>query len=512
MSLFFFVLLLLNLSLVSYADDVETSIRIKKYLESHFPKNKELQEVYKSHSYTPFWTNAKGLNECSKSVFKRLNNAWKDGLVENYEETMDHIKTLINQEKTAESDVLLTSKILKFINELLNGQINPLRIHSEKIKIKPTLIRIKEIFEYLKFKGNQCNLFESVSPQHTQYKKLGELLQDYHEIYEDLIKVSIEQFPFEAGDESNDLKTIRQALLLFGEIEEEDTEDTVYNQDLIEAIKRFQKRFNLLVDGILGEQTFKKLTEEIENRVKKIIANMERWRWFPLNLEKKHALVNVAGYELFLIEDHDISESMKVVVGRVDRPTPIFTAPLTEVVLNPAWGLPETIVKDKLNETGGSLSALRLRNYIIKDKNGLDILGEEYSHISDLRITVPPGPYNGLGGYKFTIENDYAIYPHGTNQPEKFRSKERNFSSGCIRLEKPDTFAEWVLETNCKTEWDKDSLNKEVKKGLSKTIALKKSIPFYIGYFTVWVDEDDQSVFFNDPYGIDNIVIQSLGI
>ena len=251
-----------------------------------------------------------------------------------------------------------------------------------------------------------------------------------------------------------------------------------------------------------------------EDRVAQIELNLERWRWLPEELGDRYILVNVPTFQLQAIEQGKVTLAMRVVAGKADEtPTPIFSDEMTEVVFSPYWYVPTSILR---KETIPAI--LRDPGYL--DRNELEVV--QAGHVvpsssvdwsdPDQRVQVRqrPGAKNSLGLVKFVFPNKFDVYMHDTPAHSLFSHAERDFSHGCVRVEKPVELAQWVLRDQ--PEWTAQRIDAAMHAGREQHEALKRRIPVYIVYATAWVDEAGRLDFANDLYGHDTRQRALLGL
>ncbi len=221
-----------------------------------------------------------------------------------------------------------------------------------------------------------------------------------------------------------------------------------------------------------------------------IIANMERWRWLPRDMGDPRIEVNIPDFELALVRDGQIAHRARVIVGKEQTPTPVFSDAMEEIVVNPSWYVPKSIVE---KEWGGAVGA----GYNVTYRHGKMV------------VRQPPGERNALGRVKFLFPNDYAVYMHDTPSRGLFNASYRAFSHGCMRVQDPFLLAEAVLGPN--SGWTEAKVRRLI--GASERyINLPKPMPVHIEYFTLYVDEAGQLVQRPDLYGYSARVRRALGL
>jgi murein L,D-transpeptidase YcbB/YkuD len=261
----------------------------------------------------------------------------------------------------------------------------------------------------------------------------------------------------------------------------------VYDRDLRDALRHFQERHAIDDDGQLGSSTLRELNHTVEERIAEVTLNLDRWRWLPQDLGRLYVLVNIAGFELEVIENDRAIESMNVVVGKEGWNTPVFADTMEHVVVNPYWTPPPSIMEEEILPAIARDPGYLERNNFERTSNG--------------GVRQRPGPTNALGRYKFLFPNDDNIYLHDTPADHLFSRVRRDFSHGCIRLERPADLARLIVaKASTHTPASIDAM---VATGSEKWITLKRPIPVYLVYFTAWVREDGTLRVHHDVYGHD---------
>ena len=221
--------------------------------------------------------------------------------------------------------------------------------------------------------------------------------------------------------------------------------------------------------------------------VDRIVMNMDRWRWLPDELGSRYLIVNIPAFRLDAIENGKSVLSMRVITGREDNPTPVLADEITSVVFSPYWNIPESIVTKeilpKLENDPGYLD----RNNMETDDSGR-------------HFRQRPGPGNSLGAVKFVFPNHFNVYLHGTPSASLFKRVERDFSHGCVRLERPADLAKYVLRDQ--PEWTEERIVAAMNAGTERGVKLTTPLPIYLVYFTTW-EEGGALRTVRDVYGLD---------
>jgi len=284
------------------------------------------------------------------------------------------------------------------------------------------------------------------------------------------------------------------------------------------AVRRFQARHGLTADGLVGRGSLTALNVPIQVRIDQIIVNLERWRWLPETLGDRYVIVNIAGFRLAVVEHGEPTLTMRVVVGRPFRRTPVFSDTIRYLVLNPSWDVPATIAtQDKLplikeNPNYLAENGFQLLQGWGADERRIDPASVDWSQVSarnfPYRLRQGPGPMNALGRVKFMFPNKFSVYLHDTPSRNLFAEDARAFSSGCIRLQAPLDLAELLLRDN--PNWSRPAIDRAIAEGREQTVTLGQPLPVHLLYWTVWVDEDGVLQFRDDIYGRDGPVLNEL--
>ncbi|GJL63751.1 MAG: hypothetical protein NPIRA04_24050 [Nitrospirales bacterium] len=296
---------------------------------------------------------------------------------------------------------------------------------------------------------------------------------------------------------------LRRRLIATGDLKDV-SEKKEFDENVKQAVRRFQRRHGLSVDGLIGSETLSVLNVPVEVRIKQILLNMERRRWLPSELGANYVYVNIPDFMLTAYFEGEQRMKMRVIVGKPMSQTPIFSDTIEYVVFNPYWNVPRSIATEEiLPKFLKDPMYLRSKNYEVVDRDE-QILESHLFTVENLendkvRIRQRPGPSNALGLVKFMFPNDHAIYLHDTPAEFLFDESERDFSHGCIRIEDPEAFAELLLGETFTTEKISEIFETQER----QVVDMPYPVPVYIVYFTTWVDNDGFVNFRDDIYGHD---------
>ena len=315
------------------------------------------------------------------------------------------------------------------------------------------------------------------------------------------------------------LSVLRARLIALGDLPNDASTSQVFDQTLMDAIKRFQQRHGLDIDGIVGRQTLAALNVTPAQRAEQIALSMERVRWTPLQHGERRIVVNIPGFMLYgytLGPDNtiDIQVEMKVVIGRaLNQRTPLFDEEMRYIEFSPYWNIPPSIARVQtipaIRQDPGYLEQQGMEFVDRQGQVSTAVSEEKLKAVlaGQLRIRQRPGPKNALGDIKFIFPNNQNIYMHHTPATELFEKSRRDFSYGCIRLEKPVELAQFVLANA--PEWPLERVLTAMSAGKSRTIKLRDPIPVVIGYSTVMV-RHGTVYFYSDIYGHDQTLARAL--
>ncbi len=331
-------------------------------------------------------------------------------------------------------------------------------------------------------------------PVNRQYGLLRNFLVKYNKIKSEggweAIDLKIKKLV--KGDSFEAIPVIKRRLRLVGDYNLDDS-SRVFTDSLFGAVKRFQGRYGLKQDGVIGGNTLKEMNQSLDRRIRQILINMERLKWVPAEPKGDYLLVNIPAFKLFVFENGKMQFNMNVVVGDLQHHTVIFTGKMKHVVFSPYWNVPNGIMKNEV------LPAIQ-RNPNYLEKHDMEWNGG--------RVRQRPGPRNSLGLVKFLFPNSYDIYLHDTPSKSLFNEPKRTFSHGCIRIAQPQRLAEWIFRNDSSMTTDK--IVSYMHAGKEKWINVPQDITVFIGYFTAWVDGEGNLNFRDDVYGHDKVMGEAM--
>jgi murein L,D-transpeptidase YcbB/YkuD len=345
--------------------------------------------------------------------------------------------------------------------------------------------------------------FRVLRPRHAQYEGLKRALAEHRRIAaaggwptvppEAAVKV---------GQSDPAVAVLRARLQASGDLSGA-ADVNVFDAGVQEALKKFQHRHGIAATGRLDRETRAALNVPVEARIRQIEINMERWRWLPETLGEEYILVNIPTFHLTAVEHGKVGLEMAVVTGtRDETPTPIFSDDMTTVVFSPYWNVPPNILREEtipaaMNNPG--FIARQNMEVLVGDRV-VDPWSVDWRN-PRLRVRQRPGASNALGHVKFIFPNNFDVYLHDTPADALFARTDRDYSHGCVRVQKPFELAQWVLRDQ--PQWTPERIQSAMHSGQEKHVALRHKIPVYIVYATVWADDDGTVQFRDDLYGHD---------
>jgi L,D-transpeptidase YcbB len=461
-------------------------------------------DFYRGRDWQAAWTGAKGPLERGSAVHESVARAWEDGLPPvryRHDVATEVLARLDGTGRTgltgalevshlADLDVLLTEGFLRLARDLVAGMLDPAeagldyRIAREAAPDGAVLDRV--------LAGEPPRvLVAELRPSIPQYERLRMALLDFHEAEARGGWMPIATGKtLEEGVRGETVAQLRQRLV--GGVDAEEArlarigaaDPSLFDADLKVAVQHFQERHAIVADGVAGAATVLELNHPVADWIAEMRLNLDRWRWLPNDLGERYVLVNIAGFELEVVDAGRVIETMNVVVGELSTETPIFADSIRHVVVNPYWNVPDGIMARKI---GPAME--QDPNYLVK--NDMEIVNG--------RVRQRPGPQNSLGRYKFIFPNEHDVYLHDTPDGHLFSRAERAFSSGCVRIERPRDFARMLLRLQ--SNRDPDSLDAIFASGEERWIELDRPLPVYLLYFTAWVEENGSVRFHRDVYG-----------
>lgn len=317
----------------------------------------------------------------------------------------------------------------------------------------------------------------------------------------------------EKGMRDRRIVLLRKRLLATGDITVSEGDQSLFDDMVLQGVRRFQSRHGLDPDGSIGRATIAALNVPVEARIQQLEVNLKRLNDVAPTLGRRYVFVNIAGQEVEAVENGDVVIRKRVIVGKEDRQTPEYTSRINSIVLNPYWNVPQSIaMKDLLPKIRAN--PLFLKRMGIRVLRGWSDTAQEVDpstvNWSDPNVTrqyrlrQDPSRLNSLGTVKINFPNPFAVYLHDTPVKALFGRQARNFSSGCVRVQEVRDLAAWLLKDT--PGWDRARIDQVITSGEHKDVSMLRPVPVYLMYLTAWVGEDGVVNFRDDVYERDRKV------
>ena len=470
-----------------------------------------LQQFYSARANKPVWLTPVGMNKRARQWRTILRDAEAEGLEPEHYHLSIIEKQWPAKSKTAPIwlELLLTDAFFRYSHDIRAGQVDDPNWHIA-IPKEDVVIRLQKTLSSKNF----ATALKLLPPPHQGYRDLRAALSRYRKLAQAGDWTPLPEMKLYWGMWHDNVRLLRRRLIMSGDLSATKVdEDRFFDQNLKQAVAYFQQRHGLKADGIVGATTRARLNLPVTYFIEQIKLNMKRWRWLPRELGKRYLMVNTAGQQLYLFERDRPRLAMRVIIGRPERPTPIFGSYLSNVIINPYWYVPKKILLEDLipkqlrNPRFFSANKIRIFTSTQADAKELEPATIDWSSLTPEHqpyiFRQDPGPYNSLGRIKFQLKDNYAIYLHDTSQRYLFDIASRAFSSGCVRLEEPRQLAHYLLSED--QNWSRSKLDEAINSGDTLNISLHKPLPIYLVYWTSWVGPDQAVYFRDDIYERDSL-------
>ena len=480
------------------ADKIKEQIASGKF-DRFFGGKKErtpVEAFYASRDFAPLWIADGAMSDRAKMAAAYLAGVEADGL-DPADYPLPQIKAGSDPDALAEAEMRFTDAVLTYARHAQAGRVHYTRISADIVYdlVKP---EPADVLAKLAKASDVAEALDSYNPPQPQYKALKAKLAEARK-GSDVEKPMIPSGPVlkygkdKKGKEELMADPRVPALRArFGMTAADG--DTNYDKELSGTIAKFQKERGLSPTGQLTQATVDALNgPKREKTVDIIVANMERWRWIPRDLGKTYVMVNLPDYTLRVMNDGQQVWKTKIVIGKPNLPSPLLSAEMKYITVNPTWNVPPSIIQNEY------LPALQ------QDPQAMERIGLKVEQNPDgtVRIYQPPGDRNALGRIRFNFPNRFLVYQHDTPDKHLFDKAERAYSHGCMRVQNPDMYAEKLLGVSQPEEGYTQARIKAMYGTTERNINFKHPIPVYITYQTVFTDDAGHKQVRADVYGLD---------
>jgi murein L,D-transpeptidase YcbB/YkuD len=477
-----------------------------------------LQRLYDESQFGTLWSSQGSFNSNGDSLFSLISHLREYGLFPDdyYHSKLSALRlqlkdtskaTKLNASLWAYSDLLFSSAFVQIVKDLKIGRLLP-----DSVVAKDSTLQPEFFVDRLKlFQQHKDSVFESLEPKDSGYIKLKTAL------YEFLPDAHFKNYTFITTKDSAQIP-----LLLYQRLSEEDstllTEEAPDSLQVAGAIKKYQKRKHIKVDGKISSTLIERLNNTDKQKFIRIAINLDRYKLLPV-MPEQYIFVNIPGYYLRLIQNDTLVLKSRVVVGKPITRTPVITSAINNMITYPKWTIPESIIKKEIlpglkNDPGYTIR----KGYSIVDEEGNEInpyaiKWAKYKEGIPYKVVQGSGDDNALGVLKFNFPNKYSVYLHDTNQRYLFSNKKRALSHGCVRVQAWNELAKFILRNdslNSKNAIPVDSLDTWLATKQKKYIPVRRPISVFIRYFTCDVNDEGKLVFYEDVYGEDETIKEKI--
>jgi L,D-transpeptidase YcbB len=501
--------------------EIAASGRLAAMERGNFSDYRKLvQAAYEVSGYAPLWVNGDQPTAQALGMIKAFEASAQKGLIPadydagRWTARVDELKGSTD-EKRAEFDAALTVAAMRYISDLHIGRVNPkhfkfgIDVAAKKYDL-PQFVTQKVV--------NAPDLqavLDGVEPPYDGYRRTEAALQQYLQLAAkgDGSKVPEVTKTVAPGEAFAGTSQLSERLQLLGDMPQAAGDSTAYDGALVDGVKRFQVRHGLAPDGKLGATTIRELNTPLSARVRQLDNALERWRWLPPEFSQPPVVVNIPEFRLRAFEGgQKVALAMNVVVGKAaPTQTPVFTDDIKFIVFRPYWNVPPGILRRTvipgIQKSSGYISSQRFE---VTDSSGRPVSASgdvaEGLRAGKYSIRQKPGPNNSLGLIKFMFPNSHSVYLHSTPATELFAKSRRDFSSGCIRVEKPAELAGFLLRNQPDGDqpWTVEKAQAAMDSGKdNRQVNLATQVPVLLLYETAVAEEDGTVHFFDDIYGHD---------
>lgn len=466
-----------------------------------------MQAFYALGAFKPVWIVEGAFTPAAKAVMARLSQAGEDGL-DPLAYPIPFLGTAkLTEAEIAQADLKLSSAVALYARDARGGRINLAGL-SRLITPVLDLPGADSVLGRLASASSEAgSLLQRFNPDQPGYRALKARLaaiRDHGQPASATLNLPAGPV-LKLGMRDPRVPLIRAHFDLEsrspGTLDASPGEPDAYDQGVAAAVTAFQKKRGLASTGTLTSQTVAALAlpavamrgsaDEVA-----LIVNMERWRWLPSDLGADYVMVNIPEFRVRVVRDGRLRDEARVIVGKTESPTPIFSGLMEYAVVNPSWNVPPSILKNEF------LPALA-RDPGYAARKGFQVV---YNG-NTVSVRQPPGERNALGFIKFMFPNNHAVYLHDTPNRSLFSAAHRALSHGCVRVDDPFRFADSVLPN----EWSSDRLKKMIGKG-ERTVRLSQKLPVHLAYFTAFTDDGGAYRTLPDLYGYDARMRTALGL
>ena len=517
-------------------DKLQSIVKNQPYELSNFKSEQQLiTQLYSKNNYKPLWIghalNLNTLRDALQNPY--FNYKYKDfyqSQIEQYTYLLQNdIDINQNSDNLSKLDILLTKAYIALTKFIVKSDIDWEMVQRKILNLKEekditanwemvhkSLPSSSKLFSAI-INQNINGFLHSLTPLKKRHQDLIDALQFYRTLH------GLERIKYakdlRLGDSYPYISDIKKRLILTGDMLNRNNTSELFDEDLKRAIYSYRTRFKLEHNGLIDKILVYYLNRPMHLLTEKIIVNLDKLKVFPNSFPSEYIKVNIPDFRMNYYRDGNSILEMRAVVGRPERPTPIFSSYMTYLEINPTWTIPENLVRRDL------IIALHEHPDYLKEHNihvfyGWKKKGEMKNFKPEMlfpyadkskghipyRFVQYPGDDNALGRIKFMFPNKYSVYLHDTDNKSLFQYRYRVYSSGCMRLEKPFELLEVLKSRISKRDWKRIEKYRDTLK--NQVINLTKKLPVYTTYFSVF-KRNGLIYFRKDIYEYDKFIQES---
>ncbi|MFK5981169.1 MAG: L,D-transpeptidase family protein [Rhizobiaceae bacterium] len=479
----------------------------------------KIDEYYANTDFAPIWITDNRISKKGIAAIEALLGAANDGLtIADYGNTsLAEMSGATQMNDLATLEVSISTSILSYAQHMSAGRLDPSKVNRE-IAIYPKKTSAEVVLHHLRGTSNLKIFLRLLAPHTPRYERLREALSNYRRIEKAGGWTLIPKGEvLKAGMEDERVPILRARLIEANTLEASSLTNpetpNLFGETLVDAVKTFQERHGLAIDGAIGPQTLAQFNVSVTDRIRTMELNMERNRWLQNDFGDYHVFANLADQVVKLVKNGKTVHAEVIQVGQTYHRTPVFSDEMERVELNPYWNVPVSIAVNeylpKLKSNPSYLNSIGLQ--VLRSGKVVSPHSIPWSSYRrgrfPVRLRQPPGPKNALGRVKFMFPNKYSVYMHDTPSKHRFNSASRFFSHGCLRLKDPLKMAEFILGAQ---GYDRKRIDRIIAGRKHTVVKLKEKIPVHVVYLTAWVNKDGSVNFRKDVYGRDKILAKAL--
>jgi murein L,D-transpeptidase YcbB/YkuD len=455
----------------------------------------QIDAFYSGRNYAPLWITDGKANARAIAAIAYLSHVDADGL-DPADYPVPNFASITDPAALANAEIQLTTSVITYAHHAAMGRVHWSRVSAD-ILYEEKAPDPADVLAGIVNATDAAAALDAYEPKTPGYLALKAKLADIRAGKADKTAARIATGPvLKVGMQDDRVPMLRERLGVLGD------GGTTYDKPLADAVKKFQQQHQITASGTLTSATVEALNGKRPDHVTDvIIANMERWRWMPHHFPENYVIVNLPDFTLRVMHDGKMIWSTRIVIGKPEMPTPIMTAEMKYITINPTWNVPPSIVNHEY------LPALA-QDPTVLERMGLRV---DYNRDGTVHIWQPPGDKNALGRIRFNFPNKFLVYQHDTPDKYMFAYDKRAFSHGCMRVQNPQHYAEVLLSLVRPNDgYTEERIKRIIAEGGETDIQFPTYIPVNLTYQTAFVDDDGKLQFRDDVYGRDRALIALL--